>query len=253
MTRAAPSAILARTDHRPWPVPARGWIQRQTWNDFVFCHWPVPVDVIRERVPRALDLDLWEGGAWIGIIPFNMTGVTLRGFPDLPWFSAFPELNVRTYVNVGGRRGVYFLSLEAHNPLAVALARTWYGLPYMRATMKWWWDGDAIEYRSVRTHRGEPPAQYDARITPHGDVRYAVPGTFEHWLTERYALYVVDGKDRIWAGDVHHTPWPIREVSLDIRTNTLAASHGITLPDTPPHALYSPGVDTVVWAPRRVG
>ena len=252
MTRATPAQILASTGHRPWPVPDRGWIQRQTWNDFLFCHWPVAVDAIRARVPAPLELDLWEGGAWLGIIPFHMTGVTLRGLPDLPWFSAFPELNVRTYVTVGGRRGVYFLSLEAHNPLAVAMARAWYGLPYMRASMAWSRDGDAIEYRSQRTHRGEPDAAYDARYRPYGEVTFAAPGTFEHWLTERYALYVVDPRDRIWQGDVHHTPWPLRSAEIEIRTNTMAAAHGLALPADPPHVLYSPKVDVVVWSPRRV-
>lgn len=252
MPRRLPVEILSVVDHRPWPVPTSRWIQRQSWNDFLFCHWPVPVDVIRERVPAGLPLDLWEGQAWLGVIPFHMSGVTLRGLPDLPRFSAFPELNVRTYVKVGDRPGVHFLSLEADNRLAVALARGWFGLPYMRAAMSWSRAGpNSIHFTSHRLQRGAPPADYDATYTWEDDAHAVVPGSFEHWLTERYALYVVDRRDRVWAGHVHHHPWPVRRASIEIRTNTMAASHGITLPDTPPHVLYAPGVDVVVWNPAR--
>lgn len=248
--RRPPEEILGRADHRPWPVPERSWVQRQSWEDFLFCHWPVPVGQVRERVPRGLELDLWEGECWVGVIPFHMSGVTLRGLPDLPRFSAFPELNVRTYVKVGDRRGVYFLSLEADNRLAVLLARRWYGLPYMRARMSWRPDGaDAITFRSHRVHPGEPPAEYEARYRWSGEEWFARPGSFEHWATERYALYVADRRERIWAGEVHHHPWPLRHAEIELRTNTMAASHGIVLPDTRPHVLYSPRVDVVVWNP----
>lgn len=251
-TRRLPADILAALEHRPWPLPEGPWIQRQSWNDFLFCHWPVPVEAIRAAVPRALELDLWEGTAWLGVIPFHMSGVTLRGLPDLPGFSAFPELNVRTYVRVGEHRGVYFLSLEAHNALAVALARRWYGLPYMLAAMDWRREGDHILYRSRRVHRGAPPAEYEARYAPRGEPFLAQPGTFEHWLTERYALFVVDARSRIWRGDVHHEPWPLRQAEVDIAVNTLPASHGLPLLHPDPVALYSPGVDVVVWRPRLV-
>jgi uncharacterized protein YqjF (DUF2071 family) len=251
-TRRLPNAILANTAHRPWPLPTGSWIQRQSWNDFLFCHWPVEVGPLRERVPPQLELELWEGQAWLGIIPFHMSGVTLRGLPDLPGFSAFPELNVRTYVRVGEHRGVYFLSLEAHNALAVAIARRWYGLPYMLAEMDWHREGDHVVYRSHRIHRGAPPADYSARYAPVGEPWLAVPSTFEHWLTERYALFVVDGTGRIWRGDVHHEPWPLRHAEVQIEVNTLPASHGLALADTAPVALYSPGVDVVVWRPVQV-
>jgi uncharacterized protein YqjF (DUF2071 family) len=251
--RRSPAEILAEVTHRPWPLPPGAWVQRQSWNDFLFCHWPVPIEAVRARVPPELELDLWEGRAWLGIIPFHMSGVTLRGLPDLPRFSAFPELNVRTYVRVGERRGVHFLSLEAHNALAVTLARRWYGLPYQRARMSWQRVEDrAITFRSSRIERSAPPAEYDATYRWSGEPFFAAPGTFEHWLTERYALYVTDRGGRIWAGDVHHHPWPLHAAEVEIRENTMAAGHGIPLPETPPHVLYSPRVDVVVWRPSRL-
>jgi uncharacterized protein YqjF (DUF2071 family) len=248
--RELPVDILGATGHRPWPLSAKRWVQRQTWNDFLFCHWPIPADAMRRVVPPELELDLWDGQAWLGIIPFHMSGVTLRGLPDLPGFSRFPELNVRTYVRVGDRTGVHFLSLEAHNPLAVCLARAWYGLPYFRARMAWERVGDRIHYRSVRTHPGAPPARYEAWYRPTGPVVPAEPGSFEHWLTERYALYLVDRRRRIWWADVHHRPWPLRAAEIEVVENTMAAAHGLVLPDTPPHVRYAPKVDVLCWGPQ---
>src|SRR5688572_10323597 len=100
--------ILEETAHRPWPMPTAPWIMTQTWHDLLFAHWAVDAAVLRTRVPAALDLDLFDNRAWVGIVPFRMTNVAPRGVPALPWLSAFPELNVRTYVIVGDRPGVFF-------------------------------------------------------------------------------------------------------------------------------------------------
>jgi uncharacterized protein YqjF (DUF2071 family) len=244
-----PTEILESTQHRPFALASRPWIQRQRWNDFLFCHWPIPASRMRAVVPPQLELDLWDGAAWIGIIPFHMTGVMLRGLPDLPWFSTFPELNVRTYVRSRGTPGVHFLSLDAHNALAVWLARAWYGLPYFRARMAWSREGSVVRYASVRIHRGAPPARYAARYTTDGAVLPVTAGSFEHWLAERYALFVVDRRGSVWRGDVHHHAWPLQEARIDIEENTMAEAHGLTLPDTPPHVLYSQGVDILAWPP----
>jgi uncharacterized protein YqjF (DUF2071 family) len=245
--RDLPPDILREIEHRPWPLPTGGWVMRQTWNDFLFCHWPVPVAAIREKVPPQLELDLWDGEAWLGIIPFHMSGVTLRGFPDLPGFSAFPELNVRTYVRAGGKHGVYFLSLDAHNALAVAIARRWYLLPYYRASMQWGREGDRIRYRSRRIQQDAPPGEWKGAYGPTGPVELARKGTFEHWLTERYALFVVDALGNVRVGEVHHKPWPVQPAEVEIESNTMAGAHGLVLPDTKPHVRFATKVDVVVW------
>jgi hypothetical protein len=249
MARLPPREILARTDHRPWPVPASGWVQRQSWVEFPFVHWTVPPDLVRPLVPAELELDLADGVAWVGVIPFRMTGVTLRGMPDLPGFSAFHELNVRTYVTRDGRPGVYFLSLDANQPLAVRIARAWFGLPYWDAEMTSRQDGDVISYASRRTHRGGGEAELRGRYAIGRPLGTAAPGTLERWLCERYALYVVRG-GRVLRGDVHHVPWPLHALEVEIERNTMAAPLGLDLAGPPAHALYSPGVDTVVWALR---
>ncbi|MCU1386410.1 MAG: hypothetical protein JWL71_5107, partial [Acidobacteria bacterium] len=103
--------ILADTAHRPWPLPGRPWIMTQTWHDLLFAHWRVDVDELAALIPSGLELDLFSGEAWAGVVPFHMTNVAPRGVPSLPWVSAFAELNVRTYVRVGDKPGVYFFSL----------------------------------------------------------------------------------------------------------------------------------------------
>ena len=113
--------ILEKTAHRPWPMPAAPWVMTQTWNDLLFAHWPVDGDALRKLVPATFELDRFDGTAWLGVVPFHMTNVAPRFVPALPWVSAFPELNVRTYVTVAGQPGVFFFSLDAGNPLAVLL------------------------------------------------------------------------------------------------------------------------------------
>src|SRR5258705_4235621 len=105
--------------HRPWALPTGGWIMAQKWHDLLFAHWAVAPQVLRKLVPAKLELDTFEGQAWMGVVPFTMSGVRLRGTPTLPWLSMFPELNVRTYVTAEGRPGVLFFSLDAGNLVAV--------------------------------------------------------------------------------------------------------------------------------------
>jgi uncharacterized protein len=118
-----PDDLLAHTSHRPWPVPDTPWLLTQSWHDLLFAHWPLDPDALRSKVPANLPLDVFDGRAWIGVIPFHMTNVGPRGMPSLPGLSAFPELNVRTYVTLNGKPGVYFFSLDAASTLAVIWRR----------------------------------------------------------------------------------------------------------------------------------
>src|SRR5690348_14257143 len=119
--------------HRPWPVPSGPWIMVQTWNGLLFAHWPVPPQVLRPLVPRELPLDTFQGSCWLGITPFQITGVRARGLPPIPGLSRFPELNVPTYVGLDDKPGVFFFSLDAANLPAVCGARVFYHLPYFHS------------------------------------------------------------------------------------------------------------------------
>ena len=142
----------------------------QSWHDLLFAHWPVSQQAMREQVPASLDLDLFQGKAWISVVPFRMSGIRPRYLPALPWLSAFAELNVRTYVVRDGMPGVYFFSLDAANPIAVRLARRFFHLPYFDADMSLSYNADWIEYSSLRTHRGAAAAEFTARYRPSGPV-----------------------------------------------------------------------------------
>jgi uncharacterized protein YqjF (DUF2071 family) len=181
-----------------------------------------------------------------------MSGVRLRRTPSLPWLSAFPELNLRTYVTIENKPGVWFFALEASNPVAVALARRWFHLPYFRARMQCAHEGDDVRYSSVRTHAGARPAVVSARYGPTGPIARAPARTLEHWLTERYCLYTTDRRGRVLRGDVHHAPWPLQPAHARFETCTLARAHGLELPDETPHLLFARRLDVVAWAPRVV-
>jgi uncharacterized protein YqjF (DUF2071 family) len=244
------TSVLNHVTHRPWPVPDRPWVMTQTWHDLVFLHWPVDPIELRSRIPSVFDLDLLDGAAWLGIVPFRMTNVGPRGLPALPIVSAFPELNVRTYVRVADRPGVYFFSLDAGSALAVATARLLFNLPYYAASMTLTLDDGIVEYVSRRT-RGSG-ARLRATYGPVSPAFTAAPGSLEHFLTERYCLYAIDHRGRPYRLDIHHPPWLLHRANASIVDNTMAAAAGVSLPDAPPHALFAKRQDVVAWMPERL-
>jgi hypothetical protein len=122
-------AVLAETGHRPWPAPKQPWLMGQTWISLLFAHWRVPTPALEAVVPAQLQIDTYDSSAWIGVTPFLVRGLRLRGTTPLPWLSSFPEINVRTYVTVDAKPGIYFLSLDADSHAAVTAARRAYRLP----------------------------------------------------------------------------------------------------------------------------
>ncbi|CAA9588620.1 MAG: hypothetical protein AVDCRST_MAG18-4408 [uncultured Thermomicrobiales bacterium] len=237
-------------DHRPWTLPDQPFAMWQVWRDLLFAHWPVPPEMLRQTIPAGLDLDLFEGQAWVGVVPFRMSGIRLRGQPvAAPWLGAFPELNVRTYVTApgGARAGVYFYSLDAGNPVAVALARRWYHLPYFFARMRVGERAGWIEYDSWRVHPGAARSRFRGRYRPLGEPYRAAPDSLEAWLTERYALYTADRQGRPLRGEIHHLPWPLQRAEAELQFGALTAQHGIVLPDRPPLLHFARRLDIVAW------
>jgi uncharacterized protein len=237
---------LAETAHRPWPLPARAWLMGQTWYDLLFAHWAVRPEALRPLVPEPLELDLRDGEAWLGVTPFVVAGLRVRGTPPLPWLSRFPELNVRTYVDYGGRPGVYFFSLDAARRAAVAAARRAYRLPYFHAKMSARHQGETVRYASKRIDSSGPPAELRARYGPTGPRLPVDDGSLERWLAERYCLYVVDERGRALRADIHHPPWPLQPAAATIELNTMTRSLGVEL-DADPLLHYSGRQDTVIW------
>jgi uncharacterized protein len=240
---------LAHTEHRPWPPPADPWMLAQTWRDLLFAHWPVDSAHLLRVVPEELPLDTFEGTAWIGITPFVVTGFRMRGMPPVPVVSSFPELNVRTYVTVGGKPGIYFLSLDAASRLAVAGARRSHRLPYFRARMKVLREGAEVRYESERVSADAPAACFEATYRSRGAEFTAGPGSLDHWLTERYRAYTLDEHRRALRADIHHRPWQLRDADAEIRRNSMTQGFGIPLSGSP--LLHLSGrQDTLLWGLR---
>lgn len=239
------NAIAERT--ATWPVPRRNWSMAMSWHDLLFMHWPVDAEPLRAALPRGMELDLFDGQAWLAVVPFHMTGIRHRQLPELPLMSAFPELNVRTYVTVNGRPGVYFYSLDAGHALAVAVARATFHLRYFRARIGIRHDGGAIHYRSERIHRGAPPATFEARYRPTGEPRLNRPGTLEHFLTERYCLYSADAAGGIHCGQIAHLPWQLQPAEAEELDNTMTGQLNSSLPNDPPLLHFAKRMDVVAW------
>ncbi|THF88984.1 DUF2071 domain-containing protein [Deinococcus sp. KSM4-11] len=221
-----------------------------TWHDLCFMHWPVPPEHLAPTLPRGLELDTRNGLAWLGVVPFTMTGVSPRGVPDVPGVSTFPELNLRTYVTAGGIGGVWFYSLDAASPLAVRLARALFHLPYFDARMWASHEQGVTRYASLRTHRGAPPGRFAGAYRPVGEPITALPGSLEDWLTNRLYLYSADPAGRVYRGRIHHQAWPLRRAEAVIRENTLTDPLNVTLAGEP-HLLHAETLDVRAdWVER---
>ena len=238
--------------HRPWPLPHRPWVGFMTWLDLLFAHWPIQPKALRDRVPRALELDTFDGSAWIGIVPFTMSNTRPRFSPVA--LAEFPELNVRTYATLGGKGGIYFFSLDAASRLLVWGGRALAPLPYYNAAMRASVDNHGwTRFASRRTHSGAPPARWVARYRPTGDARPPKPGTLDHFLTERYCFYSVTGSGDVLRCDVHHAPWPLQPAELETKRDTMLEQIDLARPDSRPLLHFARRHDVRVWWPVPAG
>ena len=236
---------------RTWPLPKSPWVMRMTWSELLFAHWRVDPSCIAALLPPNLSLDTWDGHAWIGIVPFLMSNIAPRCCPPLPKLSRFLELNVRTYVTMNGKPGVWFFSLDAENPVAVRVARATFNLPYMDASMSMNQDhSGTISYQSFRTHRGEQSASLDVSYKAIGEPFAACPGTLEYWLTSRYCLYSADRKGRLFRGEIDHPPWTLANAHWDMKTNTMCKGLGVDLIGEP-HLLFAQPITVQAWLASR--
>ncbi|PSQ39353.1 hypothetical protein BRD13_03335 [Halobacteriales archaeon SW_5_70_135] len=198
-----------------------------SWRDVCFLHWDLDPDVVAARLPDGLDVDTCDGRAWLGVVPLE---ITAGG-------RSFAELNLRTYVRRDGEPGVYFFSLDAADPAAVAAARAAYGLPYYRAEAGLRERDGAVRFDHRRTHPDAAPARFRATYAPDGERSEAAPGSLAAFLVERYRYYLERG-GRLWAGDVDHAPWRPAPATATVASNTLPAAAGFDVRGDP-HLLYA--------------
>ncbi len=239
-------ASLQHLWHRPWPLPDAPWSWRQVWRNLLFAHWEADAASVAARLPAGLELDTFQGRAWIGLVPFTMHGIARRPLPPVPGFSAFPELNVRTYVRCHGRPGVWFFSLDITNPLAVWVARKFFHLPYRLARMSCTTAQDGYIRYSSRC--GEQALE--ATYRPLAEGAPDDPEGFISWSTERYCLYAADKQGGIYRGDIHHRKWPLTLATLHIAHNTLLDGFGCSAMRK--EVVFCPAIEVVVWAPQKI-
>src|SRR5438552_13388175 len=223
---------------------------RQAWHDLLFAHWPLNPDDLRPLLPAPLELDIYDGRAWVAVTPFHMSDVRMRAAPPIPGMIAFPELNVRTYVKFGGVPGVFFFSLDAASRLAVIGARATFFLPYFHAAMQADIQDATIRYHSSRRHS---PAEFRGRYRPVTPPRRREKGSLECFLTERYCLYATTPRGKLLLADIHHLPWPLQDAEAAIEVNTMAEAAGIRLPNQLPLLHFAKRLEVLVWWPKRVG
>jgi uncharacterized protein len=247
--------IKVRTSQRPRPLPPGRWAMTQRWNDLLFAHWRAPVSQVASLLPEGLHLDTFDGSAWLGVVPFWMDRIKVRGVFALPGARSFPELNLRTYVrdHRTGTPGVYFFSLDGANLLAVAVARSFYHMPYYWAEMQISAHSEREFSFYSRRRFVSKPVVFKARYRGLGPTRKLVEnqvGTLEYFLTERYCLFTHNSSRELVRANVHHVPWPLEEAAAEIERNDLPASIGIDVQDQDPVLHYSRRLAVYMWPPE---
>ena len=216
------------------------------WREVLFAHWQVDASLLRPHLPEGLELDVFDGRAYVAAVPFLMEDTSPRFTPAGPGLHAFPELNLRTYVKADGKPGVWFFSLDAGQKFAVRMARRLFHLAYFDARFEVRLE-DRVAYSAERTHEGAAGARFEATYRPSGLVYQSIFGSLEHWMTERYCLYSADAAGNVYRGEIEHAPWPLQAAEAEIRVNTLGDWLGIPLSGQPDFVHYAKSINVHAW------
>ncbi|GLK16996.1 YqjF family protein [Herbiconiux flava] len=232
--------------------PLAGLLHEQDWQSLTFLHWRVDPAIVAPHLPPGTRPDVFDGSAWVGLIPFRLANATAPWFHALgpiPYAGTFPEINVRLYsVGDDGRRGVVFSSLESSRLASVTAAHALFGLPYRWARMSITTAEDrTISYRSERLGANG----FGGRPGPHSRID-ARPGTADRsadplavFLTARWGLHIARGGRTLFIPN-EHPPWPLVDAELTFLDDELLATAGFPeLASRPPDSvLFSPGIHT---------
>jgi len=244
--------FLVRTSHRPRPLPSGRWALTQRWNDLLFAHWPVPASSLAKLLPDWLDLDTYQGSAWLGVVPFWLDRIKIRGVPSIPGVRSFPDLNLRTYVRdrYTGTPGIFCFSLDASNLVAIAVARIFYHLPYYWADMRLEQRSDReFAFYSRRLFAGRQVI-FKARYRGLGPTHKTAElrsGTFESFMTERSCLFSSSRTGQPIRANLHYVPWPLEEAEAEIECNDLLSTVGFELSHLEPVLHYSRRLAVYIW------
>lgn len=233
--------ILSKTSHRPFEMPKGDWIYYQEWNNAVFLHWEIPFQTLRQLVPKPLELDNFEGKYYVSVVVFTMQKIRPKYLPSVSFLSDFEEINVRTYVQKDGKKGVYFLNIEAEKWLSAFVAKSLSGLPYEKSEIQ------RTENQCISTNKNK---------SFHLNINFEIGETLQQktdldlWLTERYCLFLDLGK-KLYRYDIHHEEWEIKSLKInhleiDYRLENCILNHAPTLTH------YSNGIKVVSWKREKI-
>ena len=234
----------------PRQRPSGQPLMHQSWGKLLFMHWRVDTAQLRPLIPKELELDTFDGSAWIAVVPFTMwdTRALPPYLPAVPWLSAMHELNVRTYVHLAGVPGVWFFSLDCNSRTAVLGARTFFHLPYYHADIDLQQNTANIDYSLRR--RGKSAAEFRAEWTIGEVLPVSQPDSLEFFLTERYYLYSQHA-GKLYSGQIHHHPWPLQKATLSSYRSTMIESCGLTTPTDAPLLHYAEELTVDIWALQK--
>ncbi|MFN2531028.1 MAG: YqjF family protein [Pyrinomonadaceae bacterium] len=226
-------------------------IMHQTWGKLLFMHWRIDEKLLRPLIPTELQIDTFDGTAWIAITPFTMWDIrALPPFvPAVPGFRAMHELNVRTYVHYDRLPGVWFFSLDCNHPAAVLAARTLFRLPYFKAEIELEQSGSQIDYELARVDG--PSADFQASWKIGETLKYSHPGSLEFFLTERYCLYTEDD-GALYRARIHHAPWPLQKATLNSLSSTMIEADDLPTPKAEPLLHYAEEISVEIWSLKEL-
>ena len=229
------------------PEPVKRAVMVQQWQDLAYIHWRYPIEEIQALLPAGVEVDSFDGSAWVGLIPFSMKNIGLPRMPAVPYFGSFPEVNVRTYVRRNGIPGVWFFSLDVNRFLPALVARVSYFLPYC-------W-GKASNRRTDTTLETEVRRRWPSRAST--SIRVSIgdpiesPDELSVFLSARWGLYSRGIGKGVRYAPVDHETWPLWTAKLESLNDTLLTAAGLSAPIGDPHVMFSPGVSVRIGLPRR--
>jgi uncharacterized protein YqjF (DUF2071 family) len=229
------------------PEPVKRAVMVQQWRDLAYVHWRYPAEEVQALLPPGLEVDTFDGSAWVGLIPFSMKNIGLPRLPAVPYFGSFPEVNVRTYVRRNGVPGVWFFSLDVNRFLPALVARTTYFLPYCWGSARHQRVGNLLTTRVKRRW----PRRADTSISIHTGERIAEPDDLSVFLSARWGLYSRGFRTSLRYAPVDHETWPLYSATLQHLDDSLVTAAGLSQPTGDAHVMFSPGVSVRIGLPRR--
>jgi len=227
------------------------WLMIVRERYLLFASWPIPVAQLRPVIPSVLEIDTFQDTAWVTVETLQISTARIRNLPLAPSLEG-TEVNVRTYVQYKGERGIHFLSLDSPGLLMDELSKHLFKLPFHNAEASVELNGDNYHVESIRLEDQSQPASFACSARLKGGPAMVAADSLEGWLLNQTCLFAVDTNGDVYRGYVGHRPHSIQPIEGVIETNTLVSAAGITLPGTPPVLTYSPGDDSMSWPITKI-